>query len=503
MQLRIGLSPLHQAEHREKLAMAALMSGLCDLTTALFIFHFAREPPAASNGWTSPEPTLPCTALEDYTAAMDRYADGVESELFFELTAGKGEGGEVGGGGGGAPTRRARRREAPEKPSSAGALIDSIPREGELHGPRFCRMKYPAEKPTWGAFFAATPTPSMSSPSSGGGVVASPMRISPCRFVLELLAPRLYSWAALFIHSLLLPSTSNAGETTKKEDLPRSANVFLIPKRALEHQVNVQVYLIETLTRRLSRWEQPASPLRQSNRASPTTQAGPPSPSLSPSPSSSSIPSTASSSSSLRGQFRWLMELLPLLELANTFLATQTLLIPLVARLATLCEEAVGEGCLSDLTTESAVGTAEPPGVEFARSCFALTELFLARVVMPCVRMMPPSPVVYDHIQRIFDVLQTRGGEVGFTSPHSTTGFLHFSSQWLPYVLPPSALAAASGSALAAAITAQAERGEDADDDAAVDAPPPSPLPPSLAVIRTIASGARSSRRFSSSPSNG
>lgn len=410
-QLCIGITAAQHVDGREKLALFALLSDVCDVRTALMIYHYAPTPPVPSNGRDgTPAPTPPFAAVAAFTAAMAQYAKEAESELIFDLpgtaAVGVGDGAAFNHRGGG----RGGGQRGVEGPSSSGGGAVRIPSHGERHGDRFCHMRCPEIAPVWqhvvlavteaavttaGAVTAVSgrqgePAAAIKTVAAVPGSASSnsSMHITPYRFVMELLAPHYYALS----HDFLLTLQQQEG-----------VDVFAIPRGLLPSgMVSIPCHLMESVSRQLS--EGGGENLPAATTAAPDEVIG------------------------------YLREVLPLLSLANTYLASQTFLTVLLERCAEVCQATVKQ-CLGNHSTANSIGVDK---VNRVREVFALAEAYVVKVVLPGMRVLPPSPILYDRLQDIMVLWKKHGPTVRFGTPEGL--FFHL-PYWLQHLLPRSGLA--------------------------------------------------------------
>ncbi|KAG5506457.1 hypothetical protein JKF63_05960 [Porcisia hertigi] len=421
-QLRGGRTMAQHAEHTRMLALAALYSGVTEWDLTLSIYHFAECPLNPFNGPDTPPPALPTQALARYTAAVQQYVEHTRVELIMDLPFTELRVHE--GGAGGSRTRGIRRGGAggngygqhPQQKSLPCTLLSSIPSRGELHTRRFLRLVHPDPMPlNWrlhltaaaasvattaarngtpgvaigggsssttaatsagvvqGSGMALPPTAPPSStglvpgsPSAGSGIID--LFVSPCSLVLDLLVAGHYALAADGMRHL-------AGAS--------SVNVLLPPRRAYPLNISIAYYVSILLRRWLQQWDV----AEQQRKGHPAEEAA-----------------AAAGLLQLRDEvFCVLHSFLPILSVVQSFLANQLLLVRLLTRLAWMCQ-ITAAAAVAPASAETTTLSGTSPAPPTPNAVFALTEHLLIAFVMPCVRVLPPAPMVYDVMEEVLAI---------------------------------------------------------------------------------------------------
>ncbi|RNF26691.1 putative helicase [Trypanosoma conorhini] len=396
MQLCIGLSPTHHTEGRQKLAMYLYLTGVCRLRVALAIYHFATSqlPQSTSEAAATVFPGEDLAAL---TAAVDEHVQAAYSELIFAAV-------EAGG-----ARRRQRNSAAAVSTEHAKEEEGRIPVHGELTGPRFSKMVFPVPCPKWGPYLAeagptgATKTPaataaastsSSRTPAGAAGAfarqAASAQSLTPCRFVLELCEMGLPGLMA---------------ETITQLQAEMGVNVCLAPSAAMPGVGSITRNVLQRVQAVL-RGKEEDSEVDGSNGASTCRRYA------------------------FSAPLRALEAYFPLLSTICAYVASQEFLCAVV--------ETITRECARLLQLVRGQEQAEETDYAVAsRSALGLAERYLIRVVMPCMRVLAPSPILYSRVQALLLLMKEKGPGVHFgTNPAE---FLHTES-WLHWLLRPSSV---------------------------------------------------------------
>lgn len=393
--LRVGRSTAQQAENIKLLALTFLLSGVGDAELTTLIYHFAHHPQPPYSGPSSQPPVLPLEAMARYTAAVAAYVEQAHSELIFDMISHNtslssigilGEGNPAGRrvryrrGGGAEPFDRARNS------TTVAPAASTFPSHGELHTPRFSRMVYgDAALLSWRQYL--THVDDTATPATAVSQMASPLHLSPCAILLDLLVCGCYQLAAQYTAELAVATTG-------------AVDVLLLPRRALPNHMSGAHYLYRVLQQWLRRWATAAVQQRKEDGGAMVVLA--------------------------REMYFVLQHISPLLFVVQSYLATQGLLAALLDRLIWLCDWAR----TADTVTASTVGLRAP-------AVFGLAEQILIRFLMPCIRVLPPSPMLYDSMAQIFAVFSEWSSDdvVGYGVNAALP--LH-AREWLRALLPPS-----------------------------------------------------------------
>ncbi|KAG5480014.1 hypothetical protein LSCM1_06434 [Leishmania martiniquensis] len=436
-QLRVGRSVAQQVEHTRMLALAALYCGVAGWDLTVLMYHFAECPLNPFGGPDTLPPALPTSALARYTASVQQYVELTRAELIMDVpfTELRAHDCSDGGGGGRAvgPRHHGMRRggvalsEQPQQqrflPHSSSS---SIPSRGELRTRRFMRIVHPdpvllnwrLHLTATEALVATAATPdSHSAAAVGGGSIStaaaatnsltsspsttsvltansasgsasagsgvSDVLLSPCCLIRDVLVSGQYALAAAGMRYLADPPVPRVAGTQEAKAGAHSVNVLLLPRRAYPQHISVTYYLSTLLRRWLQRWEV-ADQQRQMDRAD-----------------------TAAAMQLRDEAYHVLSSFVPILSVAQSHMANQSLLVRLLVRMSRMCETTVAAA-----VTAAAAATAPAPGVAMALSSggvvppspnavLALAERLLIVFVMPCVRVLPPAPMVYDVMEDV------------------------------------------------------------------------------------------------------
>ncbi|KAG5480401.1 hypothetical protein LSCM4_06167 [Leishmania orientalis] len=437
--LRVGRSAAQQVEHTRMLALAALYCGVAGWDLTVLMYHFAECPLNPFGGPETLPPALPTSALARYTASVQQYVEHTRAELVMEMPLAElraHDGSNGGSGRVGGPRHRGMRRsggvygqQQHQQGSVLYASSSAIPSRGELHTQRFMRIVHPdpmllnwrlhltatealvattaapngnsaafagggSNNSTAAAPAGAVPSSLISSPpmaaasstnSASGSVVTcsgvSDVLLSPCCLIRDIVVSGQYALAADGMRYLAEPPAPRLAGAEDMKTGALSVNVLLLPRRAYPQQISVAYYLSIMLRRWLQRWEA-ADQQQQMDQAD------------------------AAAVMQLRDEvFRVLSSLAPILSVTQSYMANQSLLVRILTRLSRLCR----------VTVAAAVAPPAPPprpGVPHASSnggvlrpspnaVFALAERLLIAFVMPCVRVLPPAPMVYDAMEDV------------------------------------------------------------------------------------------------------
>ncbi|KAG5480729.1 hypothetical protein CUR178_05864 [Leishmania enriettii] len=435
--LRVGRSAAQQVEHTRMLALAALYCGVAGWDLTVLMYHFAECPLNPFGGPETLPPALPTSALARYTASVQQYVEHTRAELAMEMPLAElrtHDGSNGGSGRVGGPRHRGMRRsgvvygqQQHQQGSVPYASSSAIPSRGELHTRRFMRIVHPdpmllnwrlhltatealvattaapngnsaafagggSSNSTAAAPAGAVPSSLISSPpmaaasstnsasgSVGTGSGVSDVLLSPCCLIRDIVVSGQYALAADGMRYLAEPPAPRVAGPEDIETGAPSANVLLLPRRAYPQQISVVYYLSILLRRWLQRWE-------VADQQQQMDQAG-----------------TAAVMQLRDEVFRVLSSLAPILSVTQSYMADQSLLVRILTRLSRLCR----------VTVAAAVAAPAPgPGVPEGSSnggvvrpspnaVFALAERLLITFVMPCVRVLPPAPMVYDAMEDV------------------------------------------------------------------------------------------------------
>nr|CAJ2472510.1 unnamed protein product [Leishmania braziliensis] len=476
-QLRVGRSVAQQVEHTRMLALAALYCGVAGWDLTVLMYHFAECPLNPFGGPETPPPALPSSALARYTAAVQQYVEQTHAELiidlpFTELCAHDGSADGGGSGRSKGPRFRGMRRSGGgygQQQQQQGLLPHSsssaIPSRGELHTRRFLRLVHPdplllnwrhhltvAE-----ASVAATATQSRTSTAvigggSGSNTTAVPtgvaqssvmslsstaaasstnspagysngssgvpdVLLSPCCLVRDILVSGQYALAADGMRHLAKPRTPRVARTWDASIDALSVNVLLLPRRAYPQHISVAYYVTTLLRRWLQRWEVADQPQQAGQVEAPAVM-------------------------QLRDEvFRVLSSFVPILSVVQSYMANQSLLVSILARLSWMCRTTAAAATAAVLasaatTTFSNCGVAPPT----PNAVFALAEQLLVVFVMPCIRVLPPAPMVYDvmeDILRLFARFSTPDAQTHVVVPYGENAAMPLHMfDWLQALLP-------------------------------------------------------------------
>ncbi|AYU78373.1 transmembrane protein, conserved [Leishmania donovani] len=423
-QLRVGRSVAQQVEHTRMLALAALYCGVAGWDLTVLMYHFAECPLNPFSGPETPPPALPISALARYTAAVQQYVEHTRAELimdmpFTELCV---HNGHVDGRGGRSSGSRFRGMrcgggvygQPPKQGSLPHSSASAIPSRGELHTRRFLRIVHPdplllnwrLHLTATEALVATTAVPNGASAAAFGGGSSSiaaaasstnsaagnansgsavpDLLLSPCCLMRDIIVSGQYALAADGMRYLAKPPTPPVASAGDVSTGVQSVNVLLLPRRAYPQHISVAYYVSILLRRWLQRWEV-AEQEQQAGQAE------------------------AAALMQLRDEsFRVLSSFLPVLSVVQSYMANQSLLVRLLTRLSWMCRTtavaaaatAAATPASEAATTSSNSGVAPPA----PNAVFALAERLLLAFVMPCIRVLPPAPMVYDVMEDVLRV---------------------------------------------------------------------------------------------------
>ncbi|GET88152.1 hypothetical protein, conserved [Leishmania tarentolae] len=463
-QLRVGRSVAQQVEHTRMLALAALYCGVAGWDLTVLMYHFAECPLNPFGGPETPPPALPFSALGRYTAAVQQYVEHTRAELimdmpFTELCVRNGNVDGRDGRSSGSRSRSMRcagggygqqQKQGPLPHLSA----PTIPSSGELHTRRFLRIVHPdplllnwrLHLTATEALVATTVVPNGASAAAFGGGSSSSSSIttatssthsatgngnscspvpdlllSPCCLMRDILVSGQYSLAADGMRHLAKPPAPPVVIAGDVGAGVRSVNVLLIPRRAYPQQISVAYYVSILLRRWLQRWED-AEQQQQEGEAE------------------------ATGVMQLRDEsFRVLSSFVPILSVVQSYMANQSLLVRILTRLSWMCRTtAVATPAAGAATTPTseAVTTSPKCGVASPtpNAVFALAERLLVAFVMPCTRVLPPSPMIYDVMEdvlRFFARSSTPGTQMHGVVPYGENAAMPLHMfDWLQELLP-------------------------------------------------------------------
>ncbi|CBZ26660.1 conserved hypothetical protein [Leishmania mexicana MHOM/GT/2001/U1103] len=416
-QLRVGRSVAQQVEHTRMLALAALYCGVAGWDLTLLMYHFAECPLNPFSGPETPPPALPISALARYTAAVQQYVEHTRAELIMDMpfTELCGHNGNVDGRGGRSSGSRFRGMrcdgggysQQPKQGSLPHSSVSAIPSRGELHTRRFLRIVQPdplllnwrlhltatealvattavpngASTAAFGGGSSSITAPASSTNSAAGNAnsssAVSDLLLSPCCLMRDILVSGQYALAADGMRYLAKPPTPPVASARDVGTGVLSVNVLLLPRRAYPQHISVAYYVSILLRRWLQRWEVAEQQQQQVGRAE------------------------ATAVMQLRDEsLRVLSSFLPILSVVQSYMANQSLLVRILTRLSWMCRAtAVPAAATAAATPASEVATASSNcGVvsPTPNAVFALAEQLLLAFVMPCIRVLPPAPMVYD-----------------------------------------------------------------------------------------------------------
>ncbi|PBJ80408.1 transmembrane protein [Trypanosoma cruzi cruzi] len=418
MQLCIGLSPTHHTEGRQKLAIYLYLTEVCSLRVALAIYHFA--PLQFPQGMLEEAATVfPGEGIASLTAAVDDYVQKAHCELIFSaVDAGN--------------TRRRHRHNAHAVNSGQSNEEELIPVNGELTGPRFAKMVFPVSCPTWGQYLAeAKPTGAttkMASSSSTSAQMTNALSamatsgrtpvgatgafvkqttfaqsVTPCRFVLDLC-------------EIGLPGLM--AETITQMRTEMGMNVCLVPSVALPGVGSIPRKVLQHVQAFLSNKEEEKEKDEDNNNNN----------------NKSTLRRYAFSAT-----LRALETYFPLLSTIYAYVASQAFLCCLVEVITRECgqllhfvhEEQEGQyTAMNKHAEDTNYGVA-------CRNALGLAERYLIHVVMPCMRILAPSPILYGRVQALFLLMKEKGPVVKFGM--NPAEFLHMNT-WLHWLLRPTSI---------------------------------------------------------------
>lgn len=420
-QLRVGRSVAQQVEHTRMLALAALYCGVAGWDLTVLMYHFAECPLNPFSGPETPPPALPISALARYTAAVQQYVEHTRAELimdmpFTELSV---HNGHVDGHGGRSSGSRFRGMRSGGggygQPLKQGSLphssASSIPSRGELHTRRFLRIVHPdplllnwrlhltateslvataavpngASAAAFGggssSITAAASSTNAAAGNASSGSAVPDLLLSPCCLMRDILVSGQYALAADGMRYFAKPPTPPVASAGDVSTGAPSVNVLLLPRRAYPQHISVAYYVSILLRRWLQRWEV-AEQQQQAGQAE------------------------AAAVMQLRDEcFHVLSSFVPVLSVLQSYMANQSLLVRLLTRLSWMCRSAgvaaaatAAATPASEATTTSSNSGVAPPA---PNAVFALAERLLLAFVMPCIRVLPPAPMVYDVMEDV------------------------------------------------------------------------------------------------------
>ncbi|SCU72443.1 transmembrane protein, conserved [Trypanosoma equiperdum] len=373
MQLRIGLSSSQHAEVRQRLALCFYLTEVCPVHVALAIYYYATSP---QNALAQGSGELPGDGLMAYTKALDHFVTAAHSELLFSVTD--------------LPTGRRRQRHNTRAASGTkdGGPDDDDDDEptavdGELKGPRFTKMEFPVSCPTWSQYLTEGTAGKATSGPAGPATkpVAGTLQVAPCRFVVELL-------------EIGLPMLSGATIHLLQNEMDMDVCAVSTAAMPAECGRGVAAIIMDHFHSIFS-------------RTNPSTACVGP------------LPTERHWNTSM---IRVLGEYLPLLEAVYGYVASQSFISFVLEQITKGCKDFLSavldrHSCSTDESKQSVQA--------LARKALALAERYLITVVMPCMRVMSPSPIVYDRLQALFNLFKEEAPKVSFgTSPAE---FLHTS----------------------------------------------------------------------------
>ncbi|KAG8343255.1 transmembrane protein conserved [Trypanosoma vivax] len=417
-QLRIGLSPTHNIDGRQKLALCLYLTEVCPVRTALAIYHNAIS---AQFKATQNSPVLcgasqfcvPGEAIAAYTTAINSYVDDARNEL--NLTVLDLEGAKK-------RLRHCARANTNNRGNEEEEEEEPMLVNGELNGPRFVRMTFPTPYPVRSKYLVDSAPAGGAGPasaSSGAGGIngsaggaskqaLSTQHITPYQFVLEFV-------------DLGLPLLAAETIKTMREDM--GVNVCLVPSSSIPTSSggnksnccnslagSVMQHVLAILN--VPKFDV-SKVFGKVNDPQPQSCGG-------------------QNTLFRRGILHALEEYLPLLESVYAYVASQSLLCPLLERLADECRT-LGLLQRQRKQKEPTMGSAaDVEGCSEVRSALALAERYLVGVIMPCMRVISPSPILYDRVQLLLLVLNEMGPSVHFGT--NSVEFLH-TEVWLNCLL--------------------------------------------------------------------
>ncbi|RNF07393.1 putative helicase [Trypanosoma rangeli] len=418
MQLCIGLSPTHHTEGRQKLAIYFYLTDVCSLRVALAIYHFAASQLPQST-LEAAAMVFPGEGLASLTAAVDEYVQKAYSELIFSAVDA------------GSTRRRQRHSAAALNNGGHSKEEERIPVNGELTGPRFSKMVFPVPSPKWGQYLAeatatgatttpiasaatatTTTSPSRVSAAATGAFVkqaASAQSVMPCRFALELCEMGLPGLMA---------------ETITQMRAEMGINVCLVPSVAMPGAGSIPRRVLQRIQTFLCNKEKVKEADRNNNKNTLGRYA-------------------------FSAPLRALEAYFPLLSTICAYVASQDFLCSLVETLTGECAQLLNlVHAGTEAEAEEQKQQEEPHDVlnaqaearDYAvtsRLALGLAERYLIRVVMPCMRVLAPSPILYSRVQVLLLLMKEKGPVVKFGT--TSAEFLHMDS-WLHWLLRPSSV---------------------------------------------------------------
>ncbi|EKF30163.1 helicase, putative [Trypanosoma cruzi marinkellei] len=421
MQLCIGLSPTHHTEGRQKLAIYLYLTEVCSLHVALAIYHFA--PLQFPQGMLEETATVfPGEGIASLTAAVDDYVQKAHSELIFSAVDA------------GTTRRRHRHNAHAVNNGQSNEEEELIPVNGELTGPRFAKMVFPVSCPTWGQYLAETKptgaTTTMASSSSTSAQTTNALSamttssrtsvgatgafvkqttfaqsVTPCRFVLDLC-------------EIGLPGLM--AETITQMRTEMGMNVCLVPSVALPGVGSIPRKVLQRVQAFLSNKEEEKEKDEKNNNKNNNNK---------------STLGRYTFSATLRA----LETYFPLLSTIYAYVASQAFLCCLVEIITRECDKLlhfVHEEQEGEYTTMNKHAEDTNYGVA-CRNALGLAERYLIHVVMPCMRVLAPSPILYGRVQALFLLMKEKGPGVKFGV--NPAEFLHMNA-WLHWLLRPTSV---------------------------------------------------------------
>ncbi|KEG09284.1 putative helicase [Trypanosoma grayi] len=417
MQVCIGLSPTHYTEARQKLALCLYLTEVSPLCVALAVYHYAATATSQPSTleWKGGVITaLPGEELASFTLALNHYVQEARNELYLVTV-------EAG------PTRRRPSRHSSSSNNNNNNTEDDepLPVNGELQGPRFARTVFPVPCPTWSKYLVEekVSTGGANKPTaSGTGAfaknIASTPRLTPLQFVLELL-------------ELGLPGL--AADTITQLQVEMKLNVCLVPAAAMPSGGGGGGNIATNVMRRLQ-------VILEERTEGKGTGGG------------NDVESSAQQQGLLSAPLRALEAYYPLLSTIHAYVASQEFLCSLVEGLTRECGKFINstrcnhhdpqqqqqqqyhpsedEEAISNMRHDED----EVNNNALCRGALGLAESYLIHVIMPCLRVIAPSPILYDRIQGLLLLLKVEGPVVHFGS--NPVEFLHISA-WMNWLVHP------------------------------------------------------------------
>lgn len=445
-----------QVEGRLKLSLLCLLCGVTDVQTSLLLYHYSYKPSLAVSGAkanaTPPQSSVSVpsatAALGMLTKSMNAAIRAADTQLTIDFSLSGGLSYHSSSAPHAASASREEFLDDSDESMQGDEELDEVYllQDGQLQGKRLHQMVFPIAIPdaseyVMDASAASGARPcrmdslaSSVKPGEAEALAEALMTLSPASLVIDLFLARYVVLAASVVQflqaGLACPLTTPISPPkAEMEQHPDSAisslcnatsvfsevgnnaagggsggangglsmdlqavNVFLIPRHLMPSKVNLSAAILFLLEEFLLKWESTDPVVRGhcNNEMEETGQ-----------------DARAFFSSQRQWwedcgckQSRVLAQLLPMMTEANSQMAASPVLILLLQRLHHLCR-----GVLQLVFSFQRVSRVMITGPEaLTRRVFALCEALVIKVVMPCMRVLPPSPALYDVLNDVLRV---------------------------------------------------------------------------------------------------